>query len=56
MVDSLWDRLCVQENTHKQKAEHPLFLVDLCLSRVCPPPHKDATTETTCVPSMTQQD
>lgn len=42
--------------THKQKAEPPFFLGDLCLSRVCPLPHVDATTETTRVPSLIQQD
>lgn len=47
---------CTHICTHKQKAEPPVFLVDLCHSGVCTTPREDATTETTCVPSLIQQD
>lgn len=72
MADSLWGRgLQTTQRTYRAHAQaredtqvitltyarEPLFfLVDLCLSRVCSPTNVDATTETTCVPSLIQKD
>jgi len=41
-------------NTRERRGEPPFFLVGLCLNRV-PPSHGGAVTETTCVPSLIQQ-